>query len=365
MNPSSFAIGVGGHQNLGDEETQRFVAEQFRSLLTTYQQREPHLHLYSALARGADQLFVQIACDLHIPVEIVIPCIAYEEIFASETERQDFVRLLRMARTVHQLPERSCSDDAFLAAEQWMIDHSDLVILAWNGKPSQGRSGTGDWASYARFVGCPFIQIDTRQHCVTTYGETTSPKRAVRTISPKMESVMTRQVVYQGSTLVVNQYHIQMPDGKEIVRDVVTRPESVLILPAGSPDIVLLIEEYNFGAGVWQLTLPGGKGEGLHAEELFELAQQELRQEIGYRAGRLEKLTDFYSHPGYIAHQVYVFIAYDLVWDPLAPDPHEEIRVHTYTLKEALASTSIPNRWDPEAALVLWLYAQKEGLLVE
>src|ERR1700751_4513696 len=120
MNPSSFAIGVGGHQNLGDEETQCFVAQQFRSLLTTYQQREPHLHLYSALARGADQLFVQIASDLHIPVEIVVPCVAYEQIFASEADRQDYVHLLRTARTVHQLPEQSCSDDAFLAAEQWI-----------------------------------------------------------------------------------------------------------------------------------------------------------------------------------------------------------------------------------------------------
>jgi len=156
-----------------------------------------------------------------------------------------------------------------------------------------------------------------------------------------------------------------MPDGKEIVCDVVTRPESVLILPAGSSDIVLLIEEYDFGAGVWQLTLPGGKGEGLSEEDLSELAQQELRQEIGYRAGRLEKLTDFYSHPGYIAHHVHVFVAYDLTWDPLALEPHEEIRVHTYALKDALASTYVPNRWDPESALVLWLYAQKKDMLIE
>src|SRR5262249_47540953 len=138
-----------------------------------------------------------------------------------------------------------------------------------------------------------------------------------------------------------------------------------LILPAGQQDIVLLIEEYDFGAGVWQLTLPGGKIESLHTEEWFEQAQQELRQEIGYRAARLERLTDFHSHPGYIAHQVHVFVAYDLTWDPLAPESHEQIRVHTYTLKEALASTYIPNRWDPEAALVLWLYAQKKGTLTE
>ncbi len=36
----------------------------------------------------------------------------------------------------------------------------------------------------------------------------------------------------------------------------------------------------------------------------------------------------------------------------------EEILVHTFTLDEALAATRIDYRWDPEAALALWLYAE-------
>src|SRR5215813_13295879 len=71
------------------------------------------------------------------------------------------------------------ADRAMIELCQWIIDRSDLVILAWNGLPPQGRSGTGDMASYARFVGCPFIQIDTRQHRVTPYGEIWPCKRAV------------------------------------------------------------------------------------------------------------------------------------------------------------------------------------------
>jgi hypothetical protein len=45
---------------------------------------------------------------------------------------------------------------------------SDLIILAWNGLPPEGRSGTGDLASYARFIGRPFIQIDTKRLIVKT-----------------------------------------------------------------------------------------------------------------------------------------------------------------------------------------------------
>lgn len=359
----SFVIGVGGHQHLGDEKTYHFVMQQFRALLASYQQREPHLVLFSALALGTDQLFVQIALDLGVRVEIVLPCAEYEGIFSSETEKQEYNRLLHAAQAIHQLPSQKCSDDAFLTAEQWIVDHSNLVILAWNGLPPQGRSGTGDIASYARWVRCPFIHIDTTKLMVKTYGEQTAREIPIHPTSPKQEFPVAKQQVYRGSTLVVNQYHVRMPDGKEVVRDVVERPEGMLILPVGKSDIVLLIEEYDFGAGVWQLTLPGGKIEHPSLMQIEEQANIELRQEIGYKAGRLEKLTSFYSHPGYISHHLHVFVAHDLEWDPLELETHEEIRVHTYTLKEALEATMIENRCDPEASLALWLYAQKKYTL--
>ena len=117
------------------------------------------------------------------------------------------------------------------------------------------------------------------------------------------------------------------------------------------------------GAGAFLSTLPGGKIEPGLPDQLELQAQRELQQETGYRAGRLEKLIEFYGHPGYVAHQVHVFVAHDLEWDPLELDAHEEIKVQTYTMKEALDATTISNRCDPEAALILWLYAQKVHLI--
>ncbi|HYT02444.1 MAG TPA: hypothetical protein VEL70_05995, partial [Candidatus Acidoferrum sp.] len=65
---------------------------------------------------------------------------------------------------------------------------------------------------------------------------------------------------------------------------------------------------------------------------------------------------DFYSHPGYIAHKVHLLVAHDLEWDPLDMEDGEEILVKTFTLDEALAATREDYRFDPEAALALWLY---------
>lgn len=35
----------------------------------------------------------------------------------------------------------------------------------------------------------------------------------------------------------------------------------------------------------------------------------------------------------------------------------EEIRVHTFSLDEALTATRVDYRFDPEAAFALWLYS--------
>lgn len=149
---------------------------------------------------------------------------------------------------------------------------------------------------------------------------------------------------------------MRMPDGDVIERDIVERPESVLVLPVGQKGTILLIEEYDLGAERWQLTIPGGKVTDPSPEGIRKQAERELRQEIGYRPGRLEKLLDFYSHPGYIAHTAHLMVAYDLEWEPLDMEDGEEIRLLTFTLDEALAATREDYRCDPEAALALWLY---------
>jgi len=253
---------------------------------------------------------VKTALELGIPVEVIIPCSHYGNIYDSSEVREEYRHLLSRCQQVHELPFQECSEDAYLAAGHWIVDHSDLVLLVWNGYPAGGKGGTADIATYARSVGCPFIHIHTRPHIAKQYGSLLSNSRLPR-VSAKRGFAVQKQTVYQGNVLTVNHYRLQMPGGKVI---------------DSTPD------------GIWQQV------------------QTELREETGFRAGKLEKLLDFYSHPGYIAHKAHLLVAYDLEWDPLEMEDGEEIRVHAFTLDEALAATREDYRCDPEAALALWLY---------
>ncbi len=360
MEKTTVRVGASGHQYIGDNTTVAFVSEQLRELLSKYKQQAfehgQNIVACSALAVGTDQLFISIALELGIPVEAVIPCSQYEEIFTSDVSLQEYHRLLNAAQRIHRLSSHGCSDDAYLAAGQWIVDHSDLVLLVWNGYPAAGRGGTADVASYARLKGCPFMHIHTRLHTVKQYGSLNSDSRANH-VAAKRKFTVSKNTVYQGQVLTVNQYHMVMPNGDEIERDIVERPESVMVLPVGQNGTVLLIEGYDLGAEAWQLTIPGGKVTDTTPDGIRKQAETELREETGYRPDRLEKLLDFYSNPGYIAHKVHLLVAYDLEWNPLDMEEQEEIRVKTFTLEEALAATKMDYRCDPEAALALWLYA--------
>ncbi len=361
MVSSIFHLGVSGHQDVGNEEARLFVAQSIRTLLLTSAQQHPNLVLYAALATGADQLFVQIALDLHIPVEAVIPHDQYEAIYPSDEERETYYRLLIQCRAVHHMGFPNRTDDAYLAAGQWIVEQSNLVLLVWNGLAPKGRGGTGDVASYAWRSGCPFVQIDVRNQRIRQYHNPAG--RYMQNVSLASSSLVHRTRRYQGTTLALDEYHIRFPNGEETSRESVERPESVLIVPVNTPGLLTLIEEYDLGAQTWQLTLPGGKLQMPGTESISEEAQRELREETGYRAGRFEPLLAIHSHPGYVSHRVHILVASDLEWDPLPQSAHEEIRIHTYRLEDALAETLVDYRCDPEAAFALWIYARKQHLL--
>lgn len=148
-------IGITGHQTIADPSRWGWVRAQFDTILRRHGQGG---RVLAALAIGADQLFVTVALEQCLPVDVVLPCQDYEATFSQEN-RQRYSELLTRAATIQTLPFDHPSEEAFLAAGQFVVNRCDLLVALWNGKPAAGKGGTGDIIAYAQSLCRPIIHI--------------------------------------------------------------------------------------------------------------------------------------------------------------------------------------------------------------
>ena len=97
--------------------------------------------------------------------------------------------------------------------------------------------------------------------------------------------------VYENPWMRVREDSVARPDGSEGIYGVVTLAGAVGVLPFVDDDHVLLVGQWRYIVERWTWEMPTG---GIHAgEPLEEAAQRELTEEVGVRAGRLERLPTF------------------------------------------------------------------------
>lgn len=151
-------IGFTGHQRIDHSERWGWVRDQFLRVLREHASAEDRVR--SSLAEGGDQLFFEAAFVLGLAADIVLPCEHYAMSFAGPTEKARYRELLAKAASVETLAFVETCEEAFLAAGKYVVDHADLVVTLWNGKPAAGKGGTGDIVEYARSLERPIIHVN-------------------------------------------------------------------------------------------------------------------------------------------------------------------------------------------------------------
>jgi ADP-ribose pyrophosphatase len=120
------------------------------------------------------------------------------------------------------------------------------------------------------------------------------------------------ELAYRGSLISVAKGRFVDPSGTEFTRDVVHHPGAVSVVPVvDEGDAVLLVRQYRAAVDRDLLEIPAGKRD-VDGEPIEVTARRELEEEIGMRAGRLEKLAEFYNSPGFCDEHSFVFMALDL-----------------------------------------------------
>ncbi len=149
-------LGETGHQELTDPTGWR----RLRSLLSEMLELVPApLVGISSLAMGADQLFAQEVLARGGELRVVVPFPEYEGQFTG-VARARYRRLFKAAADAVVLPRSGADEECYLAAGQYIVDHSECLVAIWDGRPARGLGGTADVVAYARRRGIPIRCVD-------------------------------------------------------------------------------------------------------------------------------------------------------------------------------------------------------------
>ncbi|MBV8577313.1 MAG: NUDIX hydrolase [Acetobacteraceae bacterium] len=146
-------------------------------------------------------------------------------------------------------------------------------------------------------------------------------------------SVLASSRVFSGRVFDVRIDRLRYDDGSEHRIDVVQHGPSFTILATPSPDSVVMVRQYRRPAEAMLWELPAGRAEA--GEEPLAGAARELREETGYRAGRMRALASLYTTPGFCDELMHFFHADQLELGAQALDEDERIEVRTFPLDAA------------------------------
>lgn len=146
--------------------------------------------------------------------------------------------------------------------------------------------------------------------------------------------IIKRDSVYQGRAFNVEKVNIELPDQKQRFYDLVDHNDSVTIFPIDTEGNVYFVSQFRLGAEKQLLELPAGVVETGEKPELC--ARREIQEEIGFAAGQLQLLGDFYLAPGYCNEHMYAYLATKLSPSVLTPDPDEFLKTYKIPYREVL-----------------------------
>src|SRR6267142_3183527 len=145
--------------------------------------------------------------------------------------------------------------------------------------------------------------------------------------------------VHKGRVIDLDVDTVRFPDGSTGQLEMIRHPGAAAVLPfasdPGGPDpTLLLITQYRYAAGGTLIEIPAGRLNP--GEDPKDCAQRELLEEVGVKAGRIERLTTIWTTPGFTDERIHLFWAADLTAGAHAREPDEFIEVAPKPLSEVL-----------------------------
>ena len=157
-------------------------------------------------------------------------------------------------------------------------------------------------------------------------------KKTVYSPRPKTAQVLSSTTIYEGPVFGIRRDEIIEPSGVRTVREMITHPGSVVVLPVLPDGRIVLIRQYRYAAKQYLWELVAGR---IDAGETPKVAAaRELIEETGFRAKRFRIFLDVFPTPGFLEERMYILLAEGLTLGEAEPEEDEKIEVKAYTPRE-------------------------------
>jgi 8-oxo-dGTP pyrophosphatase MutT (NUDIX family) len=141
------------------------------------------------------------------------------------------------------------------------------------------------------------------------------------------------RTAWEGRIAKVRVDTIRFDDGEEAEREIVEHPGSVAVVAHDGERIFMVRQPREAVGEEALLELPAGKLDE-EGESPLETAKRELTEEIGKGAQSWERLTSFYTSPGFADEECILFLATDLYDEQADPAENERIEIVAAPLAE-------------------------------
>jgi ADP-ribose pyrophosphatase len=178
---------------------------------------------------------------------------------------------------------------------------------------------------------------------------------------PKPWKTLSTRPVYENKWTQVREDVAEMPNGRSTIYGVVTFGGCVGVLPFVDRDHVVMVRQYRYVYGEnhrWEM--PTG---GVHPGESHEdAAQRELIEEVGYRAGKLTKVSTYYTSKSVVHEVGHLYVGEDLTQASALPDDTEFLEIGILPFAQVLELTLASEIRDSMTVIAVLAAARLRGV---
>jgi len=170
-----------------------------------------------------------------------------------------------------------------------------------------------------------------------------------------VEKTLSSQLIYDGRAVKLRVDTVRMSSGRETRREIVEHRDCVAIVAIDANDNVLLVNQFRKPVERELLEIPAG---GIDpGEDPVTTVRREMQEETGYLPRKVERLSGFYSAPGYCSEYLHLYLATDLTPSPLYAEDTESIKLVRVPISQIPALITSGSICDAKSIAGLLIYS--------